>query len=90
MNGIYDLFAEYQEVQYIGKISFTSFFNCGFYLQYLFINVNYKIMNKIIINKPYSNIVLCLEVLGYMEEWNKLIGNCETTLDIPNCSDIID
>jgi len=56
----------------------------------LFINVNYKIMNKVIINKSYSNVVLFLEVIVYMEELNKLMENCESVLHIPNCSDVID
>jgi len=47
-------------------------------------------MNKVIINKSYSNVVLFLEVIVYMEELNKLMENCESVLHIPNCSDVID
>jgi hypothetical protein len=34
--------------------------------------------------------VLCLEVLVYMEEWEKLMRNGEARLDIPNFSGVID
>ena len=54
-----------------------------------FINVNYIIL-KIINNKPYSNIVLCFEVLVYMEEWINLMGDSETRFEIPDYSGVID
>jgi hypothetical protein len=34
--------------------------------------------------------VLCFEVLVCMEEWKKLMGDCEARLDIPNFSGVID
>jgi len=46
MNGIYGPFAEYQELQYIDKISFTSLLLLCVLFAVLFINVNYKIINK--------------------------------------------
>jgi hypothetical protein len=46
MNGINDLFAEYQELQYIDKSSFTSLLLLWVLFAALFINVNYKIINK--------------------------------------------
>jgi hypothetical protein len=50
MKGIYDLFEEYKEFQYIDKSSFTSLLLLWVLLTVLFINVNYTIVNKKIMN----------------------------------------
>ena len=45
MKGIYDLFAGYQEIQYVDKSSYTSLLLLWVLFAVLFINVNYEIIN---------------------------------------------
>lgn len=44
----------------------------------------------IIVNNPNCNSVLCLKFLVNKEDWTKLVRYCESCLDIPNCSAVID
>jgi hypothetical protein len=46
MDGIYDLFAEYQGIQYVDKSSYTDLRLLWVLFAVFFINVNYEIINK--------------------------------------------